>query len=177
MKVKLRNRSDSFVGYSIPDMNLFRNFAPYEEKSIEDNEIEKLAYQPGGQELLDSYFIIDNQELANQISPSYSKEPEYKYTAEDLKRIIKTGSTDEFLDLLDFAPPGTIETVKSLCVSMPVTDTNKIDIMKKRYGINLNTIIENSKVEDENNASSNGRTRRVSTDDNSSYKVVRRTNK
>ena len=56
MKVKIKNRSDSYVGYSIPDMNLVRNFAPNEEKTVDVLEVEKLAYQDGGQELLDGYF-------------------------------------------------------------------------------------------------------------------------
>ena len=180
MKVKVTNRSDSYIGYSIPDMNLTRSFGPYEDKLIDSLEVEKLAYQPGGQELIDSYLMIDNEELAEQISPNYSHEPEYTYTAEDLKRIIKTGSLDEFLDVLDFAPAGAIETIKSLCATLPVTDTLKINAMQERYGINLTHIIDNFK-EEEPSVENNGKTRRVAPTNaeksNSNYKVVRRVDK
>ena len=173
MKVKIKNRSDSYVGYSIPDMNLVRNFAPNEEKTVDVLEVEKLAYQDGGQELLDGYFMIEDEKIAEQLSPQYAKEPEYKYNIEDIKNIIKFGSIDEFLDVLDFAPSGTIETIKSLCATLPVTDTQKINVIRERFGINLNSIIENIKEEDSNASASLGKERRVPVKD-SSYKVVRR---
>ena len=44
-KITVRNRSNSFIGYEVPDMNLKRDFAPYEEKSdITEEEIQKLSY-------------------------------------------------------------------------------------------------------------------------------------
>lgn len=178
MKVKIRNRSDSFVGYAVPDMNLSRTFAPNEEKAVDALEIEKLAYQAGGQELIDGYFIIDNESLAASISPHYANEPEYRYTTDDVKRLIKEASIDEFLDALDFAPAGTIETIKSMCATLPVTDTLKIDAIKKRYGIDLSKIIENIKEEEPAEATS-VKTRRTSgiaskPAVNSEYKVLSR---
>ena len=180
MKVKIINRSDNYVGYSIPDMNLVRNFAPNEDKLVDSIEIEKLAYQAGGQELIDGYFMIENEDLATQISPSFAKEPEYKYTIEDVKYLVKNASIDEFLDALDFAPAGTIETIKSVCATMPVTNTEKIKIMKDRFGIDLSNIIENIKEEEASSGISNGKIRRTSgitNTENTEYKVIRRVEK
>ena len=45
-----------------------------------------------------------------------------------------TGSLDEFLDCLDFAPPGVIDLIKKLSVSMPLTDFQKVNALKAKTG-------------------------------------------
>ena len=48
-KVKVKNRTNNNVGYSIPDMqNLKRQYSPREEKIITFEELRKLSYIPGG---------------------------------------------------------------------------------------------------------------------------------
>jgi hypothetical protein len=42
-----------------------------------------------------------------------------------IQKLILTGTLDEFLDCLDFAPIGTIDLLKAYCVSLPVTDYEK----------------------------------------------------
>jgi hypothetical protein len=49
--MKVKNRSASVVGYTIPDLNVRRRFAPDEVKELPFDEIEKLLYQPGGRQL------------------------------------------------------------------------------------------------------------------------------
>ena len=43
MKIKVKNRSSLSVGYTIPEDNISRTFAPGETKNIEQSEIEKLS--------------------------------------------------------------------------------------------------------------------------------------
>lgn len=136
MKVKVKNRSDSFIGFGIPDMHIRREFAPNEVKEIDVTEIEKVAYQPGGQELLDEYFMILDDAIANKISPNTSSEPEYKYTEENIKELLTSGSYDAFLDFLDFAPQGAIDIVKNLAIKY-ATDTKKIEAIHKATGFNV----------------------------------------
>ena len=66
------------------------------------------------EELLDEYFMILDDAIANKISPNTSSEPEYKYTEENIKELLTSGSYDAFLDFLDFAPQGAIDIVKNL---------------------------------------------------------------
>lgn len=136
MKIKIKNRSDSFVGFGIPEMHLRREFSPNEIKEVESEEIEKLAYQPGGQELLDKYFMIMDKDFAEKVSPSVASEPEYKFTEEDIKDLLVNGSLDKFLDFLDFAPDGAIDLAKNLAVTY-ASDTNKIDAIYKKTGFNV----------------------------------------
>ena len=149
MKIKVVNRSSGPVGYQLPEINLQRVFAAGEEKIVDRDEIQKLIYQPGGQELVDAYFLIKDADAAAEFSPIISKEPEYNYTEEDIIRLIKTASLDEFLDALDFAPQGVIEMIKSLSISLPITDTMKIQAFKDKTGTDLGHLIELNKEDAE----------------------------
>lgn len=178
-KILVKNRSNSFIGYEIPDMNLKRDFAPYEEKKdITEEEIRKLSYQVGGQELIDGYLFIQDAEVAEELSPKYAGEPEYSYGEKDLIYLIKEASVEEFLDCLDFAPPGVCESLKTLCITLPATNTEKMDAIQKKFGINIANAIANYKasLEEENNAQPTGkRERRVApTAKETSYNVVSR---
>ena len=151
-KVKVINRSSGPVGYSIPEINLSRVFAAGEDKDIPVDELQKLAYQPGGQELIDMYFLIKDEEIANEFSPLVAKELEYNYTKDDVIKLIRYGSLDEFLDALDFAPEGVIELIKSVSIELPLTDTQKMQAFKDKKGTDLANLIkinEEAKAEQE----------------------------
>jgi hypothetical protein len=61
--IKVLNRDNGSVVYSIPEMNgLRRVYQSGEIKEITFEELEKLSYIPGGMELLeDSLVILDNK--------------------------------------------------------------------------------------------------------------------
>ena len=80
--VKVTNRSDSYLGYNIPELNnLYRRFTPNETKDISKDELLRLSWVPGGTELIAEYLIISDEnfvkELLNHI------EPEYFYTRDE----------------------------------------------------------------------------------------------
>jgi hypothetical protein len=114
--IKVLNRDNGSVIYSIPEMNgLRRVFQSGETKEVTFEELEKLSYIPGGMELLrDNLVIKDNQEAINLLLGHV--EPEYSYTKQDIVKLLKEGSLDEFLDCLDFAPEGVIDLIKNLAV-------------------------------------------------------------
>ena len=148
-KITVQNRSGSVIGYRLPEINLSRTFAPDEEKQIPADELQKLAYQAGGQELIDAYLLIKDTEIATEISPLVSKEPEYNLNSDAVVQLLKNGTIDEFLDVLDFAPLGVIELIKKLSISLPCTDTLKLDAIKERYGMDIHSIIEMNRPEPE----------------------------
>lgn len=140
MKVKVINRSSSGVFYTIPEDNITRFFAKGESKMIDHKEIEKLTYQPGGLELIkDCLLIEDDKIVANTIG---EQEPEYKMTEDQIKDVLLNGSYDKFLDVLDFAPEGVIDIIKSLAVSLPLTDTTKMGALKRKTGFDAAKAIE-----------------------------------
>jgi hypothetical protein len=42
--INVKNRSASVLGYTLPDINVRRRFAPGEVKNISKDELERLAY-------------------------------------------------------------------------------------------------------------------------------------
>jgi len=59
--IKVLNRDNGSVIYSIPEMNgLRRVFQAGEAKEITFEELEKLSYIPGGMELLEDSLVILN---------------------------------------------------------------------------------------------------------------------
>ena len=138
--VKVTNRYDGRAGYSIPEMGgLNRTFASGETKEVPMEELRKLSYLPGGQVLLEKYFILDNQEAVTELIGGV--EPEYYYTDEDVKNLLLTGSLDELKDCLDFAPKGVIELVKKYAVDLKINDISKRKAIKDATGFNVDMAV------------------------------------
>lgn len=139
--IKVLNRDNGSVIYSIPEMNgLRRVFQAGETKEITFEELEKLSYIPGGMELLeDSLVILDNKQAINLILGHV--EPEYSYSKDDIIKLMKTGSLDEFLDCLDFAPEGVKDLIKTLSVELPLNDVTKREAIYNKLGFNVDNAI------------------------------------
>ena len=143
--IKVLNRDNGAVIYSIPEMNgLRRVFQAGETKQVTFEELEKLSYIPGGIQLLkDSLVIVDNPEAIKILLGSV--EPEYSYTEKDIIKLLKTGSLDEFLDCLDFAPDGVIDLIKTLSVRLPLNDVEKREAILQKTGFNVDNAIRINK--------------------------------
>lgn len=140
-KIKIRNRGAGSVGYTIPDMNNFhRKFAAGERKELPFEEVQKLAFIPGGEYLLQHYLVIENVEARNEILGSV--ELEYDYSTEDIKNLLLHGSMDQLLDCLDFAPVGVIEELKKIAVDIELSDMRKAKAIQQATGVNILKQIE-----------------------------------
>ena len=140
-RIKVKNRSHSPVVYIVPDMgNLRREFSGLEEKIVTFEELRKLNGTYGGSVLLREYLVIRNEQAIKQLN--FDVEPEYFYTKDDVERLLTTGSMDEFLDCLDFAPDGVIELIKEYAVTLPLNDVAKREVLLNRYDYDVNKIIE-----------------------------------
>jgi hypothetical protein len=58
-----------------------------------------------------------------------------------VKDLIQTGTMDEWLDALDFAPEGVIDLIKTLSTELPLTDTQKMQAFKEKKKIDLASMI------------------------------------
>ena len=131
----VKNRSTSMVVYKIPETNLRREFAPGETKRIPFGELEKLTYQQGGKELLENFLQIVDETVTKDLN--VHREPEYNMSESQVRDLLISGSLDAFLDALDFAPIGVIDLIKSLAVSLPLTDYNKRQALKDKTGFDV----------------------------------------
>ena len=138
--IKVLNRDNGSVCYSIPEMNgLRRVYQSGETKQVTFEELQKLSYIPGGMTLLKQNLVILNDEAVNRLLGHV--EPEYRYTEADVRKIMQEGSLDQFLDCLDFAPDGVKELIKTLAVEMPLNDVNKREAIFNKLGFNVDNAI------------------------------------
>lgn len=128
----VKNRSAGVATYKIPELGIRRSFAPGEVKKISAEELEKLTYRPGGMALLANFLQIMESEAIAKVG--LNPQPEYHMSEQDIVNLMKNGSLDEFLDCLDFAPPGVIDLIKKLSVSLPLTDIQKTSALKAKTG-------------------------------------------
>lgn len=145
------NRSASRVCYAVPELGVkLRDFQPGETKKISGAELQGLMYVPGGRALLQHYLQVQNEEVRDELIGRV--EPEYNMNIEQVRELITNpNNMDEWLDALDFAPEGVIDLIKTLSVSIPLTDTRKMEAFKKKKGIDLARMIQaeiESKEED-----------------------------
>ena len=96
-------------------------------------------------------------------------QPEYYMSEQDIVKLMATGSLDEFLDCLDFAPPGVIDLIKKLSVSMPLADYQKKNALKAKTGFDcdaaLKHVMEEKEDDGENTILKTSGERRVKKED------------
>lgn len=149
----VKNRSSSIVVYRIPETNIRREFQPGETKRISFGELEKLTYQPGGRALIEEFLQIIDDEVTTNLN--VHREYEYDMSEVQIRDLLLTGSLDAFLDALDFAPIGVIDLIKTLSVSLPLTDLNKRKALKDKTGFDVDRAlvhIEEELMEEQNAA-------------------------
>ena len=145
--LKVKNRSASLAVYSIPEINVRREFAPGETKNITYGELEKLSYQPGGRTIMQNFLQIIDPEATGDLG--INREPEYDLSEQQIVDLMTKGSLDAFLDCLDFAPVGVIDLIKKFSVSLPLNDIDKRDALKKKTGFYVTVALANMQKEKE----------------------------
>ena len=163
--INVRNRNGGATGYEIPDQNIRRSWNYGETKKIPFGELRAFSYLPGGLFALNNLLVVENKEAIDLLNMEV--EPEYFYTEDDIRRLLTTGSIDEFADFLDFAPEGAIDIAKNIAVKEQIPDVRKRDMLGKKTGLNINNAIMVNEVmdaEDENPKEEEAPKRRVSLD-------------
>lgn len=146
--ILVRNRNNGTTGYTLPDSNVRRRFAPGETKKIPLSELRSLQYSPGGSYILDNLLIIENKEALEDLNMKV--EPEYFFTEETIRKLLfNNDNMDAFLDFLDFATDGAIEIAKDIAVKEVLPDTRKREALSKRTGFNIDNAINVNKIMNE----------------------------
>ena len=143
----VKNRSTSRVVYQIPSLNIRREFAPGEAMRISQAELKKFIFEPGARSLIANFLQIEAEEVLQEFN--INAQPEYFLNEQQIKDLLLTGSYDAFLDCLDFAPIGVLDLVKSLAVSLPLSDYKKRQALKDKIGFDVDAALANKKREEE----------------------------
>lgn len=138
--IKVLNRDNGRVGYTVPEIGVRREFMPGETKEIPFHELQKLSWVPGGMPILKDCLVIQDAEALQSILGGV--EPEYHYTPADVKELLLYGSLDQLKDCLDFAPTGVIDLVKSMSVELELNDVQKRKAIFEAIGFNVTKAIE-----------------------------------
>lgn len=144
--VSVKNRNNGFTGYNIPDMHIWRNFAPGETKKISLGELRQLQYQPGGEYTLMHLLMVDNRDALSALNMTV--EPEYNYTESDIREMLLNGTVDQVKDFLDFAPEGAIEIAKTIAVKEEIPDVRKRQAITEATGFNVDSAINVNHIMD-----------------------------
>ena len=139
--IKVINKDNGVVGYTVPDLGVHRNFYPGETKEVTYEELEKLSFIPGGMVILKELLEITDREAIKQLF-SKEPEPEYHYTKDDVKQLLLTGTLDQFLDCLDFAPEVVKDMIKDMAVDLPLNDMAKRQAILEKMGFDVTKAIE-----------------------------------
>lgn len=162
----VKNRSAARTTYRIAEEGIYRAFAPGEIKQISDVELEKLTFQPGGMAILSQFLQILDPVMTQRTIGKV--EPEYNMSERDIINLLTTGTIEEFLDCLDFAPRGIVDLIKQYSVSLPLSDYEKRNALKKKTGFDcdaaLRHIKEESEEDNNNSNDSSTKERRVKTE-------------
>ena len=172
----VKNRSAGVAVYKIPELGIRRSFQPGEVKQISAEELEKLTYRPGGMAILANFLQIMDAEAIAKIG--LNPQPEYHMSEADIAKLMTTGSLDEFLDCLDFAPPGVIDLVKKMSVSLPLSDIQKRMALKEKTGFDCDAALKHlmeDKDEGENTILKTSSERRVKKEEEVEVPAGRRT--
>ena len=164
--VTVENRTAGKIVYQIPDRHIRRELAPRQSIRVPKEEVEALSYTAGGLDLIRNHLLVKDEEVLDDLN--IHREPEYYMNADNVAKLIREGSLNEFKDALDFAPDGVKDMIKDLSVQMPLNDFSKRQALKEMTGFDVDAAIqhdkENKAIESENTtAAAAPKARRVQT--------------
>lgn len=149
--VTVENRTAGKIVYRIPDKGIRRELAPRQKIRVTKQEIEDLSYTSGGLDLIRNHLLVKDEEILDDLN--IHREPEYYMNADNVAKLIRQGTLDEFKDALDFAPDGVIDMIKDLSVQIPLNDYSKRQALKEMTGFDVDAAIQHDK---ENKAADDG---------------------
>lgn len=122
--MKVTNRSDGNIVYSLPELNIRRLFSVGETKEIPNKELEALFQAAGGMELIKDYLLLEDK---NWVKSHWQDVPvEYFWKDEEISNCLLHDSQELFQETLDYAPTGVLDIMKKLSWQLPISDLNKI---------------------------------------------------
>ena len=162
--VTVENRTAGKIVYQIPDRHIRRELAPRQVIRVTKDEIEALAFTAGGLDVIINHLLVKDEEILDDLN--VHREPEYYMNADNVAKLIKEGTLDEFKDALDFAPDGVKDMIKDLSVQIPLNDYSKRQALKEMTGFDVDAAIQHDKEnkaieEGEKPAAAAPKTRRI----------------
>lgn len=122
---------------------LFRRFAPNATMNIAAGELRQASYNHGNLIIFQNFLHIGNKDPAQEFGIDSDEIIEYNWTTEDIKKCLTTGSLEELLDALDFAPEGIKQELITLAVELEIPDARKRKAIQEKTGADVSAMITN----------------------------------
>lgn len=163
--VQVQNLVDHTVGFKDEDTHRRVIFQAYEPKKLPAGILRRLNFSYGGTILLRHFLSVQNDELAREfgVSPDTI---EYKWTKNDVDRVLTTGSLPELEDALDFGPEGIKDLIVDRAVELKIDNVSKRQVIKEHTGRDIDSMIKLKEQYEANNGQpeeTQPKTRRVNT--------------
>lgn len=137
--MKVYNRSDGNITYSLPELDTRRVFSLGECKELDPKEMEALYQMDGGKTLIEQYLLVDDEQW---VRDHWDAPLEYFWKDEDIKKCLKEDTLDLFEETLEYAPLGVIDLIKMYAWKLPITDLNKVEAIRQATGFDVIAAIE-----------------------------------
>ena len=142
-KVKVVNRTDGMLGYSIPELRIKRFWRkPGDYLNISVAEMLELKTVPGGMALLEDCVVIEDEEAIKLVFDDKEMEPEYRYGLKEVDFLLYEATLEQFLDALDYSPQGVLDLIKANAKKKLPNTTAKISAINDKFNIDMNKIHE-----------------------------------
>lgn len=145
--VRVSNLSRKRVVYSVPELNLYRDFRPadgntIDTKALSFHELYLLANSPGGEKLIWDNLQIKDNDVRKALN--LPEDPEFDYSIEDIKKLVVEGTEEEILDALDFGPFFVASQIKNILITdTPSIGYDKIRFFEGLFRMNLQVLKDN----------------------------------
>lgn len=148
-KIFVTNRSRGTVVYRIPHLRVERIWKkPGDVLQIPIDELIEVTMIPGGKRILEQYLMISDQEVLDLIFVD-GIVPEYRYGPKEIEYLLYTGTNEEFLDTLDYAPKGVLDLILAMSIKKLPDTVVKVEAINKKFNVNLQAIRSNATPEEE----------------------------
>lgn len=155
--IKVTNRSDGNVTYTLEELRVRRVFNINETKEIDEAELEALYQTDGGQRLIKDYLLVQDKEWVRK---HWDAPIEYFWGQLEVKKCLLEDDLELFKETLDYAPAGVLDLIKTLAWRLPITDLNKIGAIRDKTGFDVLLAIESMKSPGTNTTAAPQPTRR-----------------
>lgn len=140
--IKMKNRSDTVVGYKIPQTRTERELYPSQTIEVSEEEVKDLLFQKGGKALLREYLLIE-QDVAEKLGLDLS--PEFWLDRPEIEALLKSKDIRALKNCLIYGPTGLKDIVKQIAVNEEFSlSREQKRIINEVLGINLDSMIKNA---------------------------------
>ena len=146
-KVRVENRDNALVGYTIPETKTLRRFNAFETKEVSMGELRQMVNDIGCYNVIKNHLIIHSKEAVDELLPN--AEPEYFYNAKDVNFLLERGTVDQLLDALDFAPRGVVDLIKEQAVNLELNDMRKREAILEKTHFDVTNAINIKRLSSE----------------------------